>query len=434
MRTFIVIWLGQIISQLGSAMTGFAVSIWLYEQTGEATTLSIAMGAYITSLIVVSIFAGTIVDRSDRKTIMIVSDLVAGVTTIIMLILFLNGSLALWHIVILNIFNGGFNSLQWPAFSSAITMLVPKEQYARVDGLQSLGGSASGIFAPMLAAALLAVVGFQGVMVIDIVSFLFAVGALLFVTIPNPPRTEAGAEGSGSFLQETAYGFRYVFKRPSLVALQSVFLVLNFFATFGVVITIPMILARTGNNEVLLGTVQGIGAAGGVAGGLLLTAWGGFKRRIHGVLGGMIMSSLLGTVLMGLGSGPIMWAMAAFFSSFFIPILNGSNQAIWQSKVAPDLQGRVFSVRRLIAWLVNPIATFAAGPVADNVFEPAMMEGGRWSETFGWLVDTGAGSGMSLMFIVMGVCMASAAIIGYCVPIVRNVEDILPDHEVDLTT
>jgi hypothetical protein len=190
-----------------------------------------------------------------------------------------------------------------------------------------------------------------------------------------------------------------------------------------------MVLAQTGSDQVALGGVQAILGVGGVVGGLLLSVWGGPKRRVHGVLLGMTLSSVLGELVLGLGNGPLVWGIGAFFSSFFIPIINGSNQAIWQAKVAPDVQGRVFSARRLIAQLSWPLATLLAGPMADFLFEPAMAVGGPLANSFGGLVGTGAGAGMSLMFVVTGLMGMVVGLGGYAVPAIRNAEEILPDHD-----
>jgi hypothetical protein len=195
-----------------------------------------------------------------------------------------------------------------------------------------------------------------------------------------------------------------------------------------------MILARTGSNEIVFGSVQSAGAIGGVVGGVVMGAWGGPKRRVHGVLLGMFLTSLLGQVLMGLGQGLLIWAVASFFMQFFVPIVNGSNQAIWQAKVAPDVQGRVFATRRLIAWLVTPLSRLAAGPLADFVFEPAMMPSGGLAAVFGGLVGTGPGAGMGLMFVFVGLLGALVGLGGYAFRVVRDAEDILPDHDIASAT
>jgi MFS family permease len=360
---------------------------------------------------------------------MMISDLASGLATIAILILYLTDHLQIWHLYITGAFQGFFQTFQWPAYSAAITTMLSKEQYGRANGMMSLAESASGIFSPLLAGALLSVVGLAGILTIDIVSFVFAIGALLFVAIPKPEITEEGRQGQGSIWKEAAYGFRYILARPSLLGLQIVFLLGNFFVSIPFAILAPMILASTGNNELIFGSVSSTGAIGGVLGGVVMSAWGGPKRRVHGVLAGWAISSLLGVVLMGLGRSLPIWAVASFFGAFFVPIINGSNQAIWQAKVAPDVQGRVFSIRRLIAWFVNPAAMLIAGPLADFVMEPAMQPRGALTDTFSGLVGTGPGAGMSLMFVFTGLVAMCIGIGGYLFPVVRNAEIILPDHD-----
>lgn len=161
----------------------------------------------------------------------------------------------------------------------------------------------------------------------------------------------------------------------------------------------------------------------------MLSAWGGPKKRVYGVLFGMMVSSVLGVTLLGLGRGPIVWMLASFMEMFFLPFINGSNQAIWQSKVLPELQGRVFSTRALIAQASQPVALFVAGPLADRVMEPAMMPGGSLAPVFGWLVGTGPGAGMAFIFVLAGLIGAAAGLGGFLFGAVRNVEDLLPDHD-----
>ncbi len=175
--------------------------------------------------------------------------------------------------------------------------------------------------------------------------------------------------------------------------------------------------------------MQSVGAVGGILGGIAMSTWGGFKRRVHGVLFGWIVSSLLGMVLVGLGQGLPLWAVGMFLGAFFGPMINGSNQAIWQAKVAPDVQGRVFSARRLIAWMTNPLTPLIAGPLADLVLEPGMQPGGALTGAFGWLVGVGPGAGMALMLIFTGLGAMLVGLIGYLVPDIRNAETLLPDHD-----
>ncbi|MCA9973558.1 MAG: MFS transporter [Anaerolineales bacterium] len=429
MKAFGVIWFGQLISMLGTGMTNFALSFWIFEQTGRATALTWAMVFFFAPMVLASPVAGALVDRSNRKLVMVLSDLAAGVVTIVLLLLLTADNLQLWHIYAGNFIAGLFNSLQFPAYSAAVTLMLPKKHYGRASGMIALAGSASQILAPVAAGALLAPLGLRGIMALDVVTFVAAIATLLVVAIPQPAASAAGRAGQGSLWQESLYGFRYIFRRKSLLGLQLVFLGINFTSMFGMAVLVPMILARTGNDELTLGSVQSIGAVGGVVGGLLLSAWGGPRRKVYGVLGGMLLVSIFGQGLMGLGRGLLVWAAAGFMIQLIIPILNGSNQAIWQAKVAPDVQGRVFSVRRLIAQVTAPVATAVAGPLADNLFEPALRADGALAGSFGWLVGTGPGAGMSLMLVITGLLGVGVAVAGFLVPVVRNAEDLLPDYD-----
>ena len=248
-------------------------------------------------------------------------------------------------------------------------------------------------------------------------------------TVLFSPITEEGRKGQGSLWKEAAYGFRYILERPSLLGVQLVFFIGNLAASFGFTVLAPMVLVRTNDNSFVLGSVQSAGAIGGVLGVLLLAAWGGPKRRIDGVLLGHVFMGALGQMLMGLAAGPVLWLSSSFFGGLIIPTVNGSNQALWQSKVAPDVQGRVFSVRRMIAQISSPVSMLLAGPLADRFFTPAMMAGGGLAPAFGWMVGVGPGAGMALMLVIGGAVSALAGLAGYAFPAIRNVEARLPDHQ-----
>jgi MFS family permease len=430
MAAFTIVWIGQIVSLLGTAMSQFGLTLWAYEVTGKATPLALVGFFFLVPIVALGPFVGVLVDRSNRRLMMMLSDLAAAFITVIVLTLYATGNLQIWHLYVTATISGTFQGFQWPAYSAAITLMLPKEQYARANGMLEMAGNASYVFAPLLAGALIGPLGLAGILIIDLVSAVVAVGTLLFVHIPQPPRTEAGREGAGSFLKETAYGFRYILARPSLLGLQTVFMVGNFFNNLAFGVLAPMILSRTGSNELIFGSVQSAGAIGGVVGSLAMSAWGGPKRRVHGVLLGWFCSGFLGQMVLGLGQALPIWAVGMFLLAFFSPFINGSNQAIWQAKVAPDVQGRVFATRATIAWLVMPLGQLLAGPLADHVLEPAMAEGGNLAPLFGWLVGSGTGAGMGLQFAVTGLLAALAGLGGYLFPVVRNAEDILPDHDI----
>jgi MFS family permease len=427
---FTVIWFGQVLSLLGTSMVQFALTIWVWQVTGEATALALVGFFAFAPLILVSPIAGVLVDRYNRKHVMMVADFAAGVPTIALLLLYLTGNLQVWQLFITSAIAGIFQAFHFPAYSAAVTMMVPKRQYGRVSGMLSVAQFASGIFAPIVAALLLSFIGIEGVMIIDIITFTTAISMLFLVHIPQPPISEAGRRGMGTIWKQSSYGFRYIRERPSLLGLQLVFFCINLFGTFGTTVLAPMILARTDSNRIILGTVMSAGGIGGLLGGTTLMLWGGPKRKVHGVLTGMIFVSLFG-VMMGLGnpSNIWIWGLAGFLSQFFLPIVNGSNQAIWQAKVAPDVQGRVFATRLLIAQTTVPVAMLLAGPLADNFFEPAMASGGSLTSIFGGFIGTGPGTGMSLMLLIAGILGIFVGLGGYTVHRVRNAEDILPDHD-----
>jgi MFS family permease len=428
MMRFAVVWLGQFVSLLGSAMTWFALTIWAYEVSGQATTLALIGFFSFGPILLLSPFAGALVDRWNRKLVLVISDLSAAVATVVILGLYASGRLEIWHLYVVGVCEGVFQAFQYPAYSAAVTMMVPKEQYARTGGMVELAGSASGILAPMMAGLVLGAIGVAGIMVVDLVTFGVAMATLLRVRIPQPETSEAGRAGQGSIWKESAYGFRYIFARRGLFGLQLLFAGGNLVDYAGFILFAPMILARTGSNELVLGSVQSAGAVGALVGGLVLSTWGGPRRRIHAVLLGWGLASG-GMILMGLGRSAVVWIVASLFYTLFEPIIDGSDQAIWQAKVAPDVQGRVFATQLLISHGTLPLAMLLAGPLADHVFEPAMMPGGSLAETFGWLVGVGPGAGMALMIVFAGVLGGLIPLLGYAIRGVRDVELILPDYD-----
>jgi len=432
MLGFTIIWIGQMLSLLGTTMTGFALTIWAWNLTGQATALALVALFNFLPVVVVSPIAGAVVDRYDRKKIMMLADLAAGLPTVAVLLLYSTGNLQIWNLFITGAIAGAFQAFHFPAYSAAVTMMLRKEQLGRANGMLATAQFVSMIFAPVIAALILSIAGFTYglslVLMFDITTFLLAISMLLFVHIPRPPVTEAGLKGMGSIWRESLYGFRYIYERSSLLGLQLTFFAVNLVGGFSNTLLAPMILARTNDNQVILGSIMSAVGIGGLIGSVVLTVWGGPKRKVHGVLFGMTACSLFGVLLFGLGQDVYIWALTSFLGMLLLPIINGSSQAIWQAKVAPDVQGRVFATRLLIAQISVPLAMMLTGPLADWVFEPAMKEGGSLTTAFGWLIGTGPGAGMALMFVITGILGVLVGLVAYMVPVIRNAEDILPDY------
>ena len=284
MTAFVIIWIGQILSLLGTAISNFGLTLWAWEVSGKATSLTLVGFFFTLPMVVLSPIVGVLVDRANRKLMMMLSDFAAAATTLFILILYVSGSLEIWHLYIAAFISGTFQGFQFPAYSTAITTMLDKKHYARANSMLEMAGAASGIFAPMLAGALIGPLGLKGLLSIDLISASFAIGSLLFVNIPQPVMSETGRQAQGNFWKQAIYGFDYIFKRPSLLGLQTIFLSANFFFSIAFAVFAPMILGRTNNNEVIFGSVQSAFAVGGLVGGLVMSVWGGPKRRIHGLM------------------------------------------------------------------------------------------------------------------------------------------------------
>jgi MFS family permease len=296
--------------------------------------------------------------------------------------------------------------------------------------MMSLVESAPGVLAPILAGLLLPIIQLAGILTLDVITFFLAIFTLLLVHVPQPAKTIEGQAGKGKLWKEAGYGFKYIFARRSLLGLLIFFVCLNFIIGLSISLFSPFILSRTENNSAILGVAQSTAAIGAVVGGLLISLWGGFKRRMTSIFIGEALTGLFCLVIFGMGRNISVWIIASVAGGIFPVFTNGASQAIWQAKVAPDVQGRVFSARRMIAWAVNPVTPILAGILADYVTEPAMQSSTWLANTFHWLVGSSPGSGMALQFILTGVAYIVIVLITYLfVPVVRDLEDLLPDHD-----
>jgi DHA3 family macrolide efflux protein-like MFS transporter len=429
MFSLTIVLAGQAISILASSMTGFALSIWVFRQTSSATSLGIMTSAFTLPYLLIIPLAGVMVDRYNRKLMMMVSDLAAGLGSVTILILLSSGHLQVWHFYLVNILIGLGNAFQWPAYSAAITTMVPKEQYGRANGLMSFVQAGPSAVAPLLAGALMPLIGLQGILLIDIATFILAIGALLIVHVPPPMQTVEGQAGKGNLLQEAAFGFKYIFKRPSLLGFVVMLFFANLFLGFPNSVHVPLILSRTGNSSLILGAVETAGALAWTMGSVIMSAWGGPRRRIHGVLLGWTIYSLFGNLAFGLGRSLGVWVPAILVAGVGSSIGIASSQSLLQVKVAPDVQGRVFSARRMLTWLPDTFTPILGGLLADHIMEPGMQNGSWLARLFGWMVGTSSGSGMAVMMVLFGILTILALMAGYVFPQVCNMEDLLPDHD-----
>jgi DHA3 family macrolide efflux protein-like MFS transporter len=315
----------------------------------------------------------------------------------------------------------------WPSFTAATTLLVPKQQYGRASGFVQLGEALPQIAGPALAGALYVTIRIGNMALIDFASYAFSVLLMLFfVRIPSPMRTVEGTGKKNSIWEEMRFGWDYITARRGLLALLIFFMASNFLSGVMSPLIIPLILDNWDAKTLgYLSTLMGVGM---LAGTLVMSAWGGGKRKIYTLLGSSVIGGLfLGAV--GLRVSLPLIAVCAVGIMFCGPFTNACSQAIWQSKVAPDVQGRVFAFRRTIAWSVNIVAPLLAAPLADYLFKPAMTPGGALASLLGPIFGVGAGRGIGVLICLVGILSAVAAIVAYFTPLIRRVELDLPDHD-----
>jgi DHA3 family macrolide efflux protein-like MFS transporter len=429
MRGLFMIWLGQVVSGIATSITAVALPIWIFSITESGAAVGLLEFFFFGFYLLTVPFAGILIDRNDRKKMMLVYDFLSLSGLAVLLVLQTAGLLEVWHLYVAAVLQGVGSAFQSPSYAAAITTMVSKKQYIRANSLMSLLYDIPGIFGPLLAGVMYLVIGLSGILAINLIAFVISIGVLLFVDVPQPPKTVEGALSHSKFLSEAMYGIKYIFQRPSLLGLQLIFFTGNVFSgiALSAAVLYPMILLRTGNDTQILGTVQSAGALASVVAGIFLTMWGGIKRPARAIILAWLISSLFGMTLLGAGQVLLVWVIAVVVDSAFDPVVNVSMDAFLQAKVPPDLQGRVFSASDFIAQAMIPFTPLLAGYFGDRVFEPAMGTGGALANMFGWLVGTGPGSGFGLLILLCGIGGTLVGLAGYLIPSIRNIDKRLPD-------
>jgi DHA3 family macrolide efflux protein-like MFS transporter len=366
---FFTIWTGQAFSLVGSALVQFALVWWLTQKTGSATVLATVSLVALLPQIVLGPFVGALVDRWNRRVIMIVADSSIAIATAGLMVLFATGKVEVWHIYVISLIRSLGGAFHYPAMTSSTTLMVPNKHLARVAGAnQTLQGLVT-VFAPPLGALLISFFPTQSVLAIDIATAALAVIPLFFIDIPQPPRQVAQAAGTTaktSYWQDLGAGLRYVAKWPGLLGLIILAMVLNFLLSPSSSLLPLLILQEFKGGAQELAWVESFFGVGVILGGILLSAWGGFKHRIVTSLIGVIGIGI-GVILTGLAPVEMFWlVMAANFILGFMQVFaNGPLQAIFQTTIIPDMQGRVFSLIGAGATAMMPLSLLVAGPIAD---------------------------------------------------------------------
>jgi DHA3 family macrolide efflux protein-like MFS transporter len=424
-RSFLLLWLGQVVSLLGSGLTSFGLGVWVYQQTGSVSRFALILIVGSVPGLLLGPLAGVLIDRWDRRKVMVLANLGAAACTLVLIALQVQGRLELWHIYVVAACGATCGYVQNPAFAATIPLMLPKQHLGRASGMMQLGPASSRILSPLIAGALLPLVHLEGLLAIDLVTFLFAAACVLIIHIPKVVPTVARGPRP-SLLREAGYGWTYIKVRPGLVSLLAFFAVLNLFFSFCLVLTTPLVLSF--GTPAMLGIVLSLSSAGMLAGSVVMSTWGGPRRRMNGILG---FAPLLGLSFLVIGAAqsiPLVTA-GVFLLFFVVPIINGCDEAIWQAKVERQSLGRVAATAQLLSQFTAPIAFLLAGPLADRLFEPMMRAGGALSGSVGQLLGVGPGRGVGVLFVLMGLLLIASSLSGWMYPRLRSLEDELQDAE-----
>jgi DHA3 family macrolide efflux protein-like MFS transporter len=421
LRSFFVVWAGQLVSITGTTMSAFGLQLFVYSETGSVTRLTFVALAATLPAVVLAPVAGSVADRLNRRLVMMASDSLGGLATMTLFWLYATGNLEIWHIYVAALAGSIANTFQDPAWQASIPVLVPKARLARANGLVQLNQGVSIVLAPALAGALLATLGLGAVLITDAVTFLAGIGTLALVRFPPFHATETGRR---SVRDDARYAWRYLRERPGLFGLLWVYSGVNFMLSMTNVLIIPLIVSFS--TEAAAGTILSLAGAGAVIGSVAVGALGVPKRLLPTIMGGIFISGIL-LIAGGSRASLIVVGVASVLLLLLNPIVNSASQVIWQTKVAEGVQGRVFSLRRMIAQAVSPLAVLLAGPLSDHVFEPLLAADGALAGSVGAVIGVGPGRGIGLLYIVAGIGTMGLATLGWSRGHVRNIETELPD-------
>lgn len=396
LRYFIILWLTQSFSSLGSAMTNFALVIWLYQDSGSALTTALLTVCSYAPYVIMSIFAGVISDKWNKKAVMLICDTFAAACTIAVFILLKTDTLEVWHLYILNGLNGLMNSVQAPASDTAATMIIPEKHYQKTSGMRSFSNSLISVLTPVFASGIMAFSGIGAVVIFDLITFVTAFLTLMFfIKIPAIPHIHENRE---SFFQSAKNGLLYLKNNRGLLCLILFLSAINLIASMYEAVLPAMILSK--KNETALGLVNGCTGAASLLGSVAATFLPEPKSRIRVICGCLMFSMSTENFLLAFGKYTAVWCTGAVLGWLAIPLMNANYDVIFRKSVPKEIQGRIYSVRNTLQFFTIPLGYFLGGLLTDKVFEPFMKNTENRALTF--LFGSGKGSGAALLFFAIG--------------------------------
>ncbi len=422
MYNFMIFFISQTVSELGTSMTGFATVIWMYSNSGQVMSSSLLAICSTVPYLIVSLLGGVVVDKMNKKKIMLICDSIAAAGSVILLGCYILGYLQLWVLCLVNIINGFMNAFQNPASQVTVTLLVEQKDYARIGGIQSTMGALVGIFQPILATTILNVLGLQWILIVDLCTFVFAFLVLLFVVqIPD----EIAADSQSSFSEiwnGLKEGIDFISGNRPILMLLIMYCILEFIGaiSFDGMFT-PLLLARTNNNETIVGIVSSFMAIGCIVASVILSMMEQPKKKLPIMYFGSYMC-LIGITLFGMGRSLVWWCIVVFIGCFGSPIYHTYQTIIIREKVDASMQGRVFSLQGMITQALTPLGFLGGGMLADYIFEPLMKKMFLGKNIITFFVGRQNGSGIGLIFVIAGLVGIAALTILKCNPAIKELE------------
>lgn len=405
LKYFIILWLTQSLSSLGSSMTGFALVIWLYQDSGSALTTSLLTVCSYAPYVLMSIFAGAISDKWNKKAVMLICDSFAAVCTVITLVLMKTGSLAVWHLYVLNALNGLMNSVQSPAADVAVTLLISEKHYQKTSGMRSFSNSLVSILTPVFAAAVMPFAGMEGVIAFDLTTFAAAFIVLLFFI--KIPHTEQVSDKSETLLQSAKSGLLYLKSNKGILWLILFLSAINLIASMHDAALPALIIPKA--DETAYGIVNSCVGIATILGSAAATFFPKPKSRIKVICTCLLISMSTENLLLALGNNTVIWCIGAFLGWSVIPLMSANYDVIFRSSVPTEMQGRVYSARNTLQFFTIPLGYFLGGLLVDRVFEPIMET--STLPFLNMLFGNGKGSGAAMLFLVLDIAGVAVCLI-----------------------
>lgn len=426
--TFYALLLTQTFSLIGSRMTAVAIGIWVFRETGQTAPLLLI--SFFTELpgMVGGSLAGVLVDRWDRKRVLILADLGQAIGSLLLILSFTSGAFQLWHLYAVALLQGFFATFQGPAESATITLLVPEGHRERANALMEMGFSFAGILAPVLTGFIYAVLGVTGVLALDLLTFVVAASLIAVLRIPRVVATAEGSAEHGHFLAELRAAARFLLHRRPLLVFVVYLAFINFMLNGPLELAIPYLIAVTGS-EAQMGIGMGMMSLGAFIGGLLVAVIGGYRPRIRLLL---LFTLLNGTMFLAFGTARTLPLLAGSLFLLLLPLAASGPliKSLVQVKVPPELQGRVFGLQSQLDLFGSTTSFLLTGLLVDRVLVPAVGTP-AWTP-FAPIVGAGSGAAIGLVEVATGLIILTVTVFVYSRPAIRHLERDLPDYEVTI--